>query len=218
MVSDDEVDYKALEKLPSEDLKELLAWGIQRQLRWAVLSVTLLLALLTVFIEINRGIDEFAGSQGEPATVLEGLMMCLSMFYVILVVLVFVEGRAIDYYYYVARIEEMWIDKRTTEKWWTLCVPIGNSRRRRRRHVFSVQKHVDRYIMDCKSNFLFCIRSASVLLPMVVFLIRLRILSQIGNSLSVLLLVIIPSSLLLSIMGFFLYHAKRTMEPDARKP
>jgi hypothetical protein len=47
-------DSKLLEKLNSEEIEKLYGWAIQRQLRWAVFTATLVVALLIVYMKLSE--------------------------------------------------------------------------------------------------------------------------------------------------------------------
>jgi len=154
-------NWDEIRKLDSDVLEKTLSWGIQRQLRWAVFSVTNLVVLLTLFGLINTSLFQLILT--ETAAV---IVVLLLVFIALLGFWISV-GRVIDYYHYVAKIEEFWVKKMHKKNW---CAEEDVPNLTERSNVFSVHDRIDHFIMQCPSNAKSIARSAIlILIPLLFF-------------------------------------------------
>lgn len=150
-----EVRFDKLSKLTTRRLEKLLGWQIQRQLRWAVILVTDLVALLQLYFQIK---GYFSGTNIVDSidSHFWGLVVIIGF---VMFVLWVCEGRAIDYYYYVGKIEEIWAIKQKEVKM-------------ERNEIFTpVGKRFDNFVMRCPSNAKWIIRLTSMFAVIASFLL-----------------------------------------------
>ena len=134
------VSFEKLKTLNHEELEKLLGWGIQRQLRWAVMMVTALIALLQLYLHMNQKYFPYTSN-----IVSNGIWQLLGLTTILVLVtsgLLLSETRTIDYYYYVAKIEGFWVNNNTELK----------DKRLKKEEVFTMQGLLDRLLMNCPKN------------------------------------------------------------------
>ena len=153
-------DFKVIEKLGISELEKLLGWGIQRQLRWAVFTVTHLIALLTIFIQLNGNVDL---SRNVP--ILDGSIfyMLVSILALVLLGLFFCIGQVTEYYIYVGKIEKILLTKYERKDAFAF-MPIAI----KRKDFFIVNKFLeDRFTIKSKTP----LRIFSIVLPIGIFIL-----------------------------------------------
>lgn len=96
------IDYGLIEKLDAKHLEKLMDWGIQRQLRWAVFTVSLFIALITVALRINENFNLYSSKIVENSFEFWGLIPIL---FLIMIGLWLSMGQLIDFYLYIGKLE-----------------------------------------------------------------------------------------------------------------